>query len=220
MTPHARIARLAAVWTALLVLATGCGESDSPSPTTTDSASAEPSESSEPSEPVTSAAPSAEPSKVPFDRSVLTAKAPASMAQPVKLVNGEAKNTVIAVRPMTVEPASPAGLAGLSGKDLAAVKGKKAYFLTYRVSYVNGKVLSLAPFVTLGLLGADDTPFTSVIGAESRGCRSADTAGKTFGAGSSYTECAIEVSPSGAKPSAIQYTDYTMPDVRPVWPVR
>lgn len=215
MTPRARITRLAAASLALLVLVAGCGGEDAESSSSTkDSASAEPSEAP------SSAAPSAEPSKVPLDRSVLTRKQPTSMTQPVKVVNGGAKNTVIAVQPVTVKPAAPADLAGLTGKDRAAVKGKKAYFLTYKVSYVNGKVESLAPYVTLGMLGADDSLFTPVIGAEVEGCRSADTAGKTFGAGSSYTECSIVVSPSGAKPGAIQYTDYTMPDVRPVWPVR
>jgi hypothetical protein len=214
MTARARSARLAAASTALLVLA-GCGGGDADSSSSTkDSASAEPSEAP------SSEAPDAEPSKVPLDRSVLTRKQPTSMTQPVNVVNGGAKNTVIAVQPVTVKPAAPADLTGLTGKDLAAVKGKKAYFLTYRVSYVNGKVESLAPYVTLGMLGADDSLFTSVIGAEVEGCRNADTAGKTFGAGSSYTECAIEVSPSGARPGAIQYTDYQTPDVRPVWPVR
>ena len=215
MTPRVRSARLAAASSALLVLAAGCGGGDAgSSSSTTGSASAEPSEAP------SSEAPNAEPSKVPFDRSVLTRKQPTTTTQPVNVVNGGAKNTVIAVQPVTVQPATPADLAGLTGKDLAAVKGKKAYFLTYKVSYVNGKVESLAPYVTLGMLGVDDSLFTSVIGAEVEGCRNADTAGKTFGAGSSYTECGIVVSPSGARPGAIQYTDYTTPDVRPVWPVR
>jgi len=216
MTSRARIARSAAASTALLVFAAGCGGGGDAESSSSTNGSA----SAEPSEAPSSAAPSAEPSKVPLDRSALTKEQPTSMTQPVNVVNGGAKNTVIAVQPVTVKPASPADLTGLTGKDRAAVTGKKAYFLTYKVSYVNGTVESLAPYVTLGMLGADDSLFTSVIGAETEGCRKADTAGKTFGAGSSYTECAIEVSPAGAKPGAIQYTDYTMPDVRPVWPVR
>ena len=151
MTSRARFVRLAAAPVALLVFATGCGcggAAESASSATDDTASADPGDSP------TSAAPSAEPIEVPFDRSVLTRRAPASTTQPIKVVNGAAKGTVIAVRPVPVEPAASADLAGLSGKDLAAVKGKKAYFLTYEVSYVNGT------------------------------------------------------------------TDYAMPDVRPVWPIR
>jgi hypothetical protein len=216
MTAPARIAAAVTV----LVLVSGCGggsssESTGEASPPADSASTEPSAtpSSEPS-------PDAEPSKVPFDRSVLSDRAPTTMSEPIRVISGNAKGTVIAVRPVSLKPAPPAPLAGLTGKDRAAAQGKKAYFLTYKVSYVNGRVESLAPFVSLAVIGADDAPLTPLTGSEVEGCRRADTAGKTFGAGSSYTACSIEVSSSGSKPGLIQYVDYQTPDVRPVWPVR
>jgi hypothetical protein len=46
------------------------------------------------------------------------------------------------------------------------------------------------------------------------------TAGKTFGAGSSYTECSIQTSARGNEPNALAYSDYQMPNVRPEWPAR
>jgi hypothetical protein len=206
---------------AALLLAAGCGGSSHDgsdgSDASGDSSAASPSASASPS-----SGPTAEPTALPFDRSVLSTRQPTSMRQAVRLVNSAADRTVVSVQPLRLQKATPDGLVGLDAKSRATTTGKDVYFLTYRVSYVNGKVESLAPYVPLLVLGADGGPFTQVDPARPgpKGCQAALTAGKTFGAGSSYTECSIQASAPVDKPNVLAYSDYQMPQVRPEWPAR